>query len=123
MLVFQKPVTVIHAALCTTTTLRFAICKHFLNIVHKSASPCLPVFPHTQELKSSQEAVTMLQREEEADPWNRAMGSRSAAAASDMRDAIETGERELVELRTMVIRKGSFLLVTCDAFLQRHRLL
>ena len=117
MLVFQRPVTNIHAALCTTTTHPFTICKHFLKIVHKFASPCLPVFPHKQELKSSQEAVTMLQREEESDPWNRAMGSRSAAAASDMRAAIETGERELVELRTMVIRKGSYLLVTCNAFL------
>ena len=117
MLVFQRAMTYIHAALCTTTTLLFTICKHLLNIVHKFVFPCLPVLPHTQELKSSQEAVTMLQREEESDPWNRAMGSRSAAAASDMRDAIETGERELVELRTMVIRKGSYLLVTCNAFL------
>lgn len=50
----------------------------------------------------------MLQRdvESELDPWNRALDSRSAAAASDMRDAMETGERELVELRAMVTRKG-----------------
>lgn len=50
----------------------------------------------------------MLQRdvESESDPWSRALDSRSAAAASDMRDAMETGERELVELRAMVTRKG-----------------
>ena len=48
----------------------------------------------------------MLQRDVESDPWSRALDSRSAAAASDMRDAMETAERELVELRAMVTRKG-----------------
>ena len=75
-----------------------------------------------QELKSAQEVVSMLQRDEESDPWNRTLGSRSAAAASDMRDAMETGERELVELRAMVTRKGNIFYVN-DKLLSRHTLL
>ena len=56
-----------------------------------------------------------MEREEGTDGWNVVPGSRSAAAASDLRHAVETGEREMAELRAIVARKGKGVCV--DAFL------
>ena len=63
-----------------------------------------------QELKCAKEAFSHLEVEEGGEDWNMVRGSRSAAAASDLRQALETAERELVELRAMVARKGGLLL-------------
>lgn len=63
--------------------------------------------PVLQELKTAKEAVAQLENGEDgSEPWNRFPGSRLVAAASDMREAVETGERELAELRAIVTRKG-----------------
>jgi Kinesin motor domain len=58
------------------------------------------------ELKTAKEAVAQLENGEDgSEPWNRFPGSRSVAAASDMREAVEKGERELADLRAIVTRK------------------
>lgn len=60
------------------------------------------------ELKTAKESLIQLEdREDSSEPWNRFPGSRSVTATSDMRQAVETGERELAELRAIVTRKES----------------
>ena len=61
-----------------------------------------------------------MEREEGTDGWNVVPGSRSAAAASDLRHAVETGEREMAELRAIVARKGKSVCVWMHFLLSHY---
>ena len=49
-----------------------------------------------------------MEEEEAPDSWGLVPGSRAAAAAIDMKQAVESGEREMTELRAMLARKGVY---------------
>ena len=59
-----------------------------------------------QELKSAREAIALMEVEEHPDSSGLVPGSRAAAAANDMKRAVENGDREMAELRAILARKG-----------------
>jgi hypothetical protein len=61
------------------------------------------------ELKCTKDSLATYETDDRIDSWNDHPGSRSVAANSDLREALESGEREMAELRAMIARKETAL--------------